>query len=100
MANKNIFLTNVLFTDKTNLLFTILIFGPTEITTNRSHFQQQFALSNHFLLVRLTCEAYTDFSRDHLLILLELVMHDGVPGHFNVLARQHLDVTNPNRWIR
>lgn len=129
MAHNNNFLRNILFTDEANFSRDAIVnfhndhFWADENphVIRESHFQQHFSLNvwagfigdyligPFFLPARLTGETYTDFLRHHLPILLDEVpllvrasmwfMHDGAPAHFSVVARQHLDIAYPNRWI-
>lgn len=129
IAQNNNFLPKVLFTDEANFSRNAIMnfhndhFWADENphVIRETHFQEQFSLNvwvgiiddyligPFFLPARLTGESYTDFLQHHLPILLEDVplnvranmwfMHDGAPAHFSVVARQHLDITYPNRWI-
>nr|CAH7749734.1 unnamed protein product [Callosobruchus chinensis] len=58
----------------------------------------------HFLPPRLNGEAYVQFLREVLLILLSVrrdmfCMHNGAPADFSQVARQHLTETYANQWL-
>lgn len=86
-----------------------------------SNFQHRFAINvwagivgdhligPHILPQRLTGALYLHFLQEDLPQLLEDIpiaerlrmwfMHDGAPAHFSHVVRNHLNLTQPNRWI-